>query len=102
MTSGVMDFDTIWPRSMDMKSLPQYRGSADAPKLWREPDGHGKSPFMRLRDYVILALIFALVFPTTPSSLHRFWVLLQRNRILDSERDETFSGRSPRTGLMDR
>jgi hypothetical protein len=48
---------------MNIQSLPRYGGLCDSPKGWGEPDGHGKRPSLRLRDYVVLALILIMGFP---------------------------------------
>jgi hypothetical protein len=60
---------------MDFQSLPPYRGLPNSPRGWGEPDERGRTPSMRLRDYVALSLMIVLCFPISPSL-----VLQQRQR----------------------
>jgi hypothetical protein len=53
----------IQEAAMEIQSLPRYRGLPDSGKGWGEPDGHGKTPSMKLRDYVVLSLIIIISFP---------------------------------------
>jgi hypothetical protein len=48
---------------MDFQSLPQYCGLPDSRLIWGESDGHGKTPRMHLRDYVVLSLAIMICFP---------------------------------------
>src|SRR5262249_7872592 len=54
---------SIQEAAMEIQLLPRYRGLPDSGKGWWEPDGHGKKPSMRLRDYVVLSLIVIISFP---------------------------------------
>jgi hypothetical protein len=72
---------------MDTQSLPRYCGLPDSPKGWGEPDGHGKRPSMRLRDYVVLSLILMIVFPISPSLVVRFLACRWDAEILQTVRD---------------
>lgn len=47
--------------TMDLQSLPPYCGPPDSRRVWGEPDERGERPTLRLRDYVALAVLIALV-----------------------------------------
>jgi hypothetical protein len=82
---------------MEIQSLPPYRGLPDSLKGWGEPDEQGNTPRVRLRDYVILALIILIGFPINLSLLAQFWVChrqvevrnLVRERQMEQERRRT-------------
>jgi hypothetical protein len=63
---------------MEIQTLPRYRGLADWTKGWGEADGHGKKPNLRLRDYVVLALILGVCLPINLPRLFHYWFLQRR------------------------
>ena len=70
--------------AMDLQSLPRYRGLPDSPKGWGEPDGHGKKPSLRLRDYAVLALLLLICFPINPCVAVHLWVGHRKAESLNS------------------
>jgi hypothetical protein len=46
---------------MDIHSLPPYHGLSDSLRAWGEPNEKGKTPALRLRDYVVLSFLIALL-----------------------------------------
>jgi hypothetical protein len=68
---------------MDIRSLPGYRGLPDSPKEWGEPDDEGRLPRMRLRDYLVLALIIMICVPIDLPLLVRLWAY-HRNVVIEN------------------
>ena len=60
---------------MDIHSLPRFYGLPASPKGWREPDERGKTPIMRLRDYVVLGLLNMICcFPINLPLVVGYWI----------------------------
>src|SRR5262249_3199366 len=74
--------------AMDIQSLPRYCGLPDSPKGWGEPDGHGKKPSLRLRDYVVLSLLIMICFPINLCVTVHLWVCHRKVEILNSIREK--------------
>lgn len=58
---------------MDVHSLPKYRGLVESQKMWREPNEVGKTPRFRIRDYIVMFLLFVICCPAWPPTLYRIW-----------------------------
>jgi hypothetical protein len=66
---------------MDIHSLPPYHGLSDSRRAWGEPDDSGKTPALRLRDYVILSIMIALCLSILSGRLVD--ALVYHQRVLD-------------------
>jgi hypothetical protein len=73
---------------MDFQALPRYRGPRNSVRGWTEPDERGKTPPMRLRDYLVLSLILGICSPIALSALVDQWVTHRRLVLQNSLRDE--------------
>jgi hypothetical protein len=73
---------------MAIQPLPRYRGLPDSPKGWGEPDGHGKKPIMRLRDYLVLSLIIMISLPIIPRLVVHLRVCRRKAEVMNSVREK--------------
>jgi hypothetical protein len=87
----------IHEAAMEIQSLPRYCGLPDSGKGWWEPDGHGKKPTMRLRDYVVLLLIIITSFPTLHGLVLHFWTCHRDAESMNSARERQIEKESRRT-----
>jgi hypothetical protein len=78
----------IQEAAMAMQALPRYCGLPDSPKGWGEPDGHGKKPSLRLRDYVVLALLVLIGFPLLLCLVDHLGACHRYEEIMNSVREE--------------
>ncbi len=72
---------------MDIQSLPPYRGLPESPKGWGEQDGHGKTPSIRLRDYVVLSLIIMICLPISLCLVVHLWVCHRYTQLENARRE---------------
>lgn len=82
---------------MEIQSLPQYRGLPDALRAWGEPDEKGRTPTMRLRDYLILALIIMICVPTNYCLVVQLWVYRRNAEIANTVRQRQLEEEGRRT-----
>jgi hypothetical protein len=82
---------------MEIQSLPRYRGLPDSRNGWWEPDGHGKKPSMRLRDYVVLALIIIIGLPIFCSLVLHLWTCRRDAESMNSARERQMEEENKRT-----
>jgi hypothetical protein len=73
---------------MDPRLLPRYRGFPDSPKGWAEPDERGRTPTMRLRDYVVLSFIILMCLPINLHLAVVWWAAHRHLVIQNSSRHE--------------
>jgi hypothetical protein len=83
--------------AMDIHSLPRYRGLADSAKGWAEPDGHGKRPSVRLRDYEVLSLILMIGFPILLCLVDHLWACHRDTARLNMVREREMEMESSRS-----
>jgi hypothetical protein len=77
---------------MDFQKMPPYRGLADSPKEWGEPNEQGELPSIALRDFLALALLIVFGLALKIGFAAHLWVRrqgpLRWNEIREKQMEE--------------